>query len=59
MFDDNKLYIHIEPFCDEVEKKLQSFVYIMLFKEYLIENMDFKIKLELLKHYISSSENQV
>ena len=23
VFDDNKLYIHIEPFCDEVEKKLE------------------------------------
>lgn len=46
VFDDNKLYIHIEPFCDEVEKKLQSFGYRMLFKEYLIENMDFKTRKE-------------
>ena len=47
VFDDNKLYIHIEPFCDEVEKKLQSFGYRMLFKEYLIENMDFKTRKEV------------
>lgn len=46
VFDDNKLYIHIEPFCDGVEKKLKSFGYRMLFKEYLIENMNFKTRKE-------------
>jgi hypothetical protein len=46
VFDDNELYIHIEPFCDELEKKLQSFGYRMLFEEYLIKNMDFKTRKE-------------
>jgi len=46
VFDENKLYIHIEPFSDELEKELLSFGYRMLFEEYSTNNMDFKSRKE-------------
>lgn len=39
-FDDNKVYIHIEPFSNELENNLESFGWRILGKEY--SNLDCK-----------------
>jgi hypothetical protein len=46
VFDENEIYIHIEPFCDELEKELQSFGYRILFNDYMPKNMEFKNRKE-------------
>jgi hypothetical protein len=46
VFDENEIYIHIEPFCNELEKQLQSFGYRILFNDYMPKNMEFKNRKE-------------